>query len=484
VFQFESPGMNALIRGIQVERFEEVVAANALYRPGPMGIGAHEEYIKNKFEPEKIEYVHPALEPILAETNGVLVFQEQLMFIADKIGGMGLGRGDMLRRFMDKASKIIDKNSSGQELDESEKNNKNWKGFQEYWNEFLEGAANQGYKKEEVDKIKDWVIKYLGYSFNKSHALSYSYLAMQTLYLKHYYPTEFYTALLNHPKDSGDKEDQKEWMAAAIASAMSKGITIKRPSRKSGWDWTVTGDHEISMGFSGINGLGDIAYEELITMVKRTNKTLDKVSMIEFFDLPFSKFNKSAFEACVKAGVFDDWSTSREFLLSMKAKKRKKQPENQMALFDMGSEDFDMQIDSSEYMPTTEDKKILDFEEVCNFNLENIQRITKIKEEMNAKASKKGNVIESVMNYTEAGWYFFVIEDYWTDISRNGNKYMTLTISDGISKRRIRAFDNIMKKLEPIIERKGFYVAKFYKNKKGFMNFDGKTKIRRYETNL
>jgi len=167
IFQFESHGMNNLIRGMQVETFEELVACNALYRPGPMGIGAHEEYIRNKFNPEKINLVHPALEPILRETNGVLVFQEQLMFIADKIGGMGLGKGDNLRRYMDKASKIIARHSAGENLTEEELNNSSWKGFQEYWNMFLDGAAAQGYDKGEVDKIKDWVIQYLGYSFNR-----------------------------------------------------------------------------------------------------------------------------------------------------------------------------------------------------------------------------------------------------------------------------------------------------------------------------
>ncbi len=167
IFQFESSGMNNLIRGMQVEKFEELVACNALYRPGPMGIGAHEEFITNKFNPEKIKLVHPALEPILRETNGVLVFQEQLMFIADRIGGMGLGKGDNLRRYMDKASKIIARSSAGEKLTEEELNNSNWKGFQQYWNMFLEGAAAQGYDTAEVDKIKDWVIQYLGYSFNK-----------------------------------------------------------------------------------------------------------------------------------------------------------------------------------------------------------------------------------------------------------------------------------------------------------------------------
>lgn len=165
IFQFESSGMNALIRGMNTETFEEVVAANALYRPGPMGIKAHEEFIKNKFHPENIKYVHPALEKILAVTNGVLVFQEQLMFLASEIGGMSLGEGDMLRRYMDKASSAIAKKSKGESLNKKEEDN--YKEFEKYWNKFLDGAVKNGYKSEEVDVIKDWVIKYLGYSFNK-----------------------------------------------------------------------------------------------------------------------------------------------------------------------------------------------------------------------------------------------------------------------------------------------------------------------------
>lgn len=167
VFQFESPGMNTLIKGVTVENFDELVAVAALYRPGPMGIGAHEEFIKNKFNPDKITYVHPSLKSILSETNGVLCFQEQVMFIADKIGGMGLGEGDLLRRYMDKADKLISKEVEGQVLTPEELNDKSYKNFQIYWNKFLSGAEKNGYNKEEIDQIKGWMIKYLGYSFNK-----------------------------------------------------------------------------------------------------------------------------------------------------------------------------------------------------------------------------------------------------------------------------------------------------------------------------
>lgn len=478
VFQFESSGMNNLIRGIRVDNFEELVACNALYRPGPMGIKAHEEYIRNKFNPEKIEYIHPALESILKETKGVLIFQEQLMFIADKIGGMGLGKGDNLRRYMDKASKIISKVSSGEELTEDEINDKNWKGFQEYWNLFLDGAVSQGYDKEEVDKIKDWVIKYLGYSFNRSHALSYSYLAMQTLYLKHYYPTEFYTALLNHPK-SGKKEKQQQWIASAIASAMSKGITIKRPSRKSGWDWTMTGEKEISMGFSGINGLGTIAYEEMIKLIDdiptkpgKEKITLENINMSSFMRLPFSKYNKGAFVSCLKAGVFDDWSESREQLIALKTKKKKKEIPNQTILFDMSDSVFDIPVkeDLSKYPPTNDDVKRAEFVEVCNFDLDKIKYILDVKNNINKK-SKRSKPIDTIVNFEENDFYMFVVETFRVMQSKTGKEYLTMRVGDGISSTILRAFEPVIKDLLPILSENGIYVSEFIKNEKGYINF-------------
>lgn len=488
IFQFESHGMNNLIRGMQVEKFEELVACNALYRPGPMGIGAHEEFIANKFNPEKIKLVHPALESILKETNGVLVFQEQLMFIADKIGGMGLGKGDNLRRYMDKASKIIARNSAGEKLTDEELNNKDWKGFQEYWNMFLEGAAAQGYDKLEVDKIKDWVIQYLGYSFNKSHSLSYSYLAMQTLYLKHYYPTEFYTALLNHPK-SGTKEKQQQWIASAIASAMSKGIIIKRPSRKSGWEWTMTGDHEISMGFSGINGLGPIAYQEMLELIDeipvlkdQSKKTLETVSMSVFMRLPFSKFSKSAFSACLKAGVFDDWCESREQLLSLKQQKKKKAIANQTIMFDMNDPAFDIPVkkDEKKYATTSEATKRLEFIEVCNFDLEKIKYILDIKADIN-KRSKREKPVETIINFDDNDYYIFVVENFSLAMSKTGKEYLTMRVGDGISFTTLRAFEPTVKDLHPILATNGVYVAEFVKNEKGYVNFKKGTRIVRVD---
>lgn len=465
IFQFESSGMNALIRGMGTETFEEVVAANALYRPGAMGIKAHEEYISNKFHPENIKYIHPSLADILGKTNGVLVFQEQLMFLAHKIGGMSLGDGDMLRRYMDKASSAILKKSKGESLTKKEENN--YKEFEKYWNKFIDGAVKNGNKANEVDVIKDWVSKYIGYSFNRSHSLCYGYLAMQTLFLKHYYPTEFYTALLNHPKE-GEKEKTQAWLAAAIAAAMSKGIKILPPSTKSGYEWTMTGEKEISMGFSGINGLGVIAYAELQSFLIAKNKTLDKLSMVEFFELPFSKFNKTAFESCVKAGVFDEWSDSRGFLVSLKEKKKKKVIANQGLLFDMGGSEFDIKIDSDKFPKTTEEEKKIGFMEVCNFDLEKIERITNIKMNIN-KISKRP--IENLINFEEDDWYFFILEDLKESITKNGKPFLILKVGDGIGHMNLRVFSPMAEKMKPQLEIGGVFVSKFEKNTGGFINF-------------
>lgn len=476
IFQFESSGMNALIRGMASETFEEVVAANALYRPGPMGIKAHEEYIQNKFNPNEIKYVHPALKDILKDTNGVLIFQEQLMFLAHKIGGMSLGEGDMLRRYMDKASSAIAKKSKGEELNKKEADN--YKEFDKYWNKFLDGAEKNGYKAAEVDVIKDWVIKYLGYSFNRSHAVCYGFLAMRTLFLKHYYPTEFYTALLNHPKTSGGKDKEQAWLAAAIAAAMSKGIKISPPSTKSGWKWTMTGDKEISMGFSGINGLGDIAYAELQTFLERKEKTLDKLTLIEFFELPFSKFNKTAFESCLKAGVFDEWSDSRGFLLSLKEKKRKKVVANQGLLFDMGGPEFDIQIDSDKFPKTTIEEKRNSFMEVCNFDLEKIERITNVKININKKSKRP---IENIINFEDTDWYFFILENIQETLTKTGKPYLVLKVGDGIGHMNLRVFSPMAEKLKKDLVVGGVYYSKFEKNDGGFLNFQRGAEIKKID---
>jgi DNA polymerase-3 subunit alpha len=395
------------------------------------------------------------------------------MFIAHRIGGMTLGEGDMLRRYMDKASPAIKKKNAGETLTNKEK--ANYAEFEKYWNKFLEGAAKQGYNTNDVDKIKDYIVKYIGYSFNKSHAAAYSYLAMRTLFLKHYYTTEFYTALFNHPKTFNDKDKTKAWLTSAIAAAMIQGIVIKPPSLKSGWHWTMTGDKEISMGFSAINGVGDIAHQELQDLLLSRNKKLETITMAEFFELPFSKFNKTSFGSCVKAGVFDSWSDSRQYLLSLKEKKkRKKVDAKQIFMFDMGGEEFNLTNQSHDFPKTTEEEKRASFLEVCSFDLEKIKRIAEIKEKIKSISKKP---IENIVEFENDGWYYFLLESISESTTKNGAKYLILKIGDGITNQNLRVFSPMCDQIKPILNPGCIYATKFEKNQNGFINIIKGTKL-------
>jgi DNA polymerase-3 subunit alpha len=477
VFQFESDGMNVLLRDLDVDRFEELAAANALYRPGAKN--AIPEFVANKFEKDKITYPHPLTEDALKETNGLLVFQEQMMFIAKAVGGMSLGEGDNLRRAMEKAAKIIEKEANKSQLEEKEKNDPNYLKFKELWGQFLDGAKKNGLNEKEVDNIRDYLLKYLGYSFNKSHSVSYAYIAMQTLYLKHYHPSEFYCALLNHSKGSGPKEEQQEWLFRAIASAMAKGIKVLPPSKKAAWDWKVTGKNEITAGFSTINGFGDVAYEELVRLLKEKGKTLQSITVSMFFSLPFSKYNKSAFEASLKAGVFDDWSKSREYLKYLKSKKNKKPTQNQTVLFDIDEiSSIDMSKEKN-YETTSDKQKEEEFKEACGFSLLELNRISKIKQQIQKKTSRQKKPVYAITEFEEEGNYYFILNDFQIKKSLNGNEYVEMLVGDGIKSTKIRAFAEMKDRVAPFLERKAVYMSQFMKNEKGYTNFKRGAKFKK-----
>jgi DNA polymerase-3 subunit alpha len=463
VFQFESEGMSKLIKNMHTENFEEMVAANALYRPGPMGVGAHEEYIRNKKSPESIELVHPSLEPLLRNTNGVLIFQEQLMFIAHELAGMSLGEGDNLRKVMDKASKNIKKTLSGERLEESESSNKNYKEYLKLWDKFKEGCKAKGLEENEVKDIEEWLVKYLGYSFNRSHSVSYSYVAMQTLYMKRYYPTEFYTALLNHAKDD------ESWLSSAIMAAFTKGIKILPPNRKSKWEWGMLDENTILMGFSSINGMGEIAFEELQSI------GISDIDKDKFFMHQFSKFNKANFEACLKAGVFDDWSSSREELMEFRKYKMKSNT-MQMDLFGQNRFDIIEENLKDKYEPTPEEVKYKDFIKVCSLDLNLFNKISKLKQDFMDKYDFN---IEPVTEFENPNkYYYFVIKGVQEKYSIKGKKYWSLELSDGGSVVKMVVWADAYDRISDLIEEGSIYITKF-KKEQGWLKFQDGCQFRK-----
>lgn len=284
VFQFESPGMQKIMKQLQPRCIEELVALNALYRPGPMDYIP--QYIEGKWHPETIHYPDPCLEDILKETYGVMVYQEQVMQVAQRIAGFSLGGADMLRRAMGK-KKI--------EVLMAKKK------------EFIDGAVKNGFTAEHAGDIFEIMVPFAGYGFNKSHAAAYSVVAYKTAYLKANFPAEFIAANLTNEITSTDK------LPVYIAEGRRMGLEIDPPDiNRSDKIFDVV-DGKIVYGLLGIKNLGEGAAEEIIN--ERTKNGPFK-SFMDFLDrVDLRAVNKKAMEVLIKTGCFDKIEPNRNRLL-------------------------------------------------------------------------------------------------------------------------------------------------------------------------
>ncbi|MFL5306463.1 MAG: DNA polymerase III subunit alpha, partial [Polyangia bacterium] len=230
VFQLESSGFRELLKKLRPDCFEDIVAAGALYRPGPLEGGMVDDFIERKHGRKRVEYDHPSLEPILKDTYGVIVYQEQVMQISSALAGYSLGRADLLRRAMGKKKlEVMAKEKAG----------------------FLEGAKEKGIDPKIAEKVFDLMEKFAGYGFNRSHSAAYGMLTYQTAYLKHYYPVEFFAALLTCDKDDTDA------IVKFIAEAKGQGIRVLRPDiNESDTDFNVVPvPAGLAMGSPGVGGV-------------------------------------------------------------------------------------------------------------------------------------------------------------------------------------------------------------------------------------
>ncbi|MBR1911228.1 MAG: DNA polymerase III subunit alpha [Treponema sp.] len=317
VFQFESPGMQKILRQAKPRCIEEIVALNALYRPGPMDYIP--QYIEGKWKPETIHYPDPCLVDILKETYGVMVYQEQVMQVAQRIAGFTLGGADMLRRAMGK-----------KKLDVLMGKKK----------EFEEGAVKQGFTKEHADEIFDIMIPFAGYGFNKSHAAAYSVVAYRTAWLKANTPAEFMAGNLTNEITSTDK------LPVYIEEARKMGIVVDPPDVNRSDSIFDVVDGKIVFGLMGIKGMGQNAAEAIVK--ERTENGPFK-SFIDFIGrMNSSDINKKAVEVLIKTGAFDKLGQNRPTLLrnfedaiAYEEKKKAGSEFGQASLFDStGEQEF------------------------------------------------------------------------------------------------------------------------------------------------
>ncbi|WP_198333524.1 DNA polymerase III subunit alpha [Psychrobacter namhaensis] len=283
VFQLESMGMKKYLAKLQPTNIEDVIAMCALYRPGPLDAGMVEMYIDRKHGREEVIYDHPNLEPILENTNGVIVYQEQVMQISQVMAGYSLGGADMLRRAMGK-----------KKPEEMAKQR----------NIFVTGATSQGIDEVTSGGVFDLMEKFAGYGFNRSHSAAYGVLAYQTAYLKQYYPAEFMAAVLTSDMNNTDNvvffiNDCRE----------NFGLSVVNPSvNRSEWHFVADTPTNIIYGLGAIKGVGEGAVESIVEARRTDGPFKDLYDFCRRVDI--KKVNKRTLEALVSAGCFDDFAAT------------------------------------------------------------------------------------------------------------------------------------------------------------------------------
>lgn len=287
VFQLESSGMRSILRDLRPEVFEDIVALVALYRPGPLGSGMVDDFIKNKHGFKKTKYLHPRLEPILKDTYGVILYQEQVMRIASDLAGFSLGEADLLRRAMGKKKPEIIAGLRSQ---------------------FIEGAARNGVDGETAGQIFDLMEYFAGYGFNKSHSAAYALVSYQTAYLKANYPLQFMAALLTSVKDNTDK------VAAYIEECRRLGIEVLPPDvNESRESFTVAGN-KIRFGLAAVKNVGMGAVDSIIRAREKDGPFSDYADFCRRLDTRV--VNKRVLESLIKCGAFDSLGYRRAQLMA------------------------------------------------------------------------------------------------------------------------------------------------------------------------
>jgi len=275
VFQLESSGMKELLVKLKPSCFEDIIAVCALYRPGPLGSGMVDDFILRKHGKKKITYDFPQLEPILQDTYGVIVYQEQVMLIAQVLANYSLGGADLLRRAMGK--KKAEEMAKQKEI-------------------FLKGAKENDLDLKRAEAVFDLMEKFAAYGFNKSHSAAYALVAYHTAYLKAHYPVEFMAALLTEDMENTDK------VVKNIAEVRSMGIEVLPPDINASDRSFTVHDNAIRFGLGAVKGVGSSAIE-VILEVRREGAFSSFHDFCERVNL--QKVNKKVLEALIKCGAFD-----------------------------------------------------------------------------------------------------------------------------------------------------------------------------------
>jgi DNA polymerase-3 subunit alpha len=288
VFQLESRGMKDLVKRLQPDCFEDIVALVALFRPGPLQSGMVDDFINRKNGRAKVIYPHPKLEPILRPTYGVIVYQEQVMQIAQSLAGYSLGAADLLRRAMGK--KKPEEMAFQREI-------------------FCKGSVERGVSLELATSIFDLMEKFAGYGFNKSHSASYALIAYQTAWLKAHYPAAYMAAVLSSDMDNTDK------VVMFLEECKDLGLHVAAPDiNQSNYAFKVIDPKHLAYGLGAVKGAGQAAIESIAEERIKNGDFIDLFDFCRRVDM--RKLNKRVLEALIKSGAFDKIGPHRASIMS------------------------------------------------------------------------------------------------------------------------------------------------------------------------
>ncbi|ORU89674.1 MAG: DNA polymerase III subunit alpha [Cycloclasticus sp. symbiont of Poecilosclerida sp. M] len=432
VFQLESRGMKDLIRRLRPDCFEDIIALVALYRPGPIGSGMVDDYINVKHGRKKAEYPHPSLEAILKPTNGVILYQEQVMQIAQDLAGYTLGGADLLRRAMGK--KKVEEMAQQRDM-------------------FTKGAVANNVDIKTANYIFDLMEKFAGYGFNKSHSAAYALIAYQTAWLKAHYPSEFMAAVLSSDMDNTDK------VVMLIDECKDMELEILPPNiNEAGYRFISNDEGQILYGLGAIKGVGEAAIESIIEQrqkIKAFKSHEDLASQVDT-----RKANKRVQEALVRSGALDCFDKDRAQLIAdlpnvmqIAEQKNKTALAGQDDLFGLADMQENISQASNKVEMWTQKERLKGEKETLGLWLTG-HPFDSVRDEMSLLTSGKLNTLlemelaSSQNSYGRRGAgkpvvIAGVILDVRTRITKMGSKIATIILDDGSARLEAIAFSKI-----------------------------------------
>ena len=401
LFQFESAGMRAFLKNLKPTVFDDLIAANSLFRPGPMD--EIPKYIHNKNNPQDVSFLDEKLRPILGVTYGIIVYQEQVMQIVQQLAGYSLGEADNLRRAMSK--KKMDIMEENREVFINGKVDKDGKLI-------IPGALRNGVSEKAANTIYDEMISFAKYAFNKSHSAAYSLVAVQTAYLKHYYPEEYMANLISSVMDQSSK------LYSYVSEAKRLGIRVMAPDINKSYGTFRVSEKNIIFGLSGIKNVGVNLIDAII---KARNEGGDFTNFKNFLerveDIDSRTLNKKGIESLIKAGAFDSLGYTRSSLMAIYEKaistvhdNNKINVSGQINLLDMDEDQGESDIDMPDIDEYPKKVKLRLEKEVLGFYISD------------HPLSERKEALEALVNFTTE--FRNEMED--SEIARLDGKFVTM----------------------------------------------------------